>query len=225
MKLRRAALADLDFLADLYADEDVRPWLAAGGRYDADGLRTQIERFDAEPAAAGLLVIELDGEPVGAMAWERVNERSRIAQLGGLAIHPAFRGRRLADEAARMLQTASRPRARLPPAAARGVRLQRAGAAPRGAGRLRPRGREAEGLPPRRGVGRRRPLRPDRGRPQRALSQPSRRPRTGPPRSAIPWRSPVTISSCLSDEAVAASSARASSAKSKPALSSSSAAT
>ena len=104
MNLRRAALADVDFLAELYADEDVRPWLAAGGRYDADGLRTQIERFDAEPGAAGLLVIELDGEPVGAMAWERVNERSRIAHLGGLAIHPAFRGRRLADEAARMLQ-------------------------------------------------------------------------------------------------------------------------
>ena len=38
------------------------------------------------------------------MAWERVNERSRIAHLGGLAIHPAFRGRRLADEAARLLQ-------------------------------------------------------------------------------------------------------------------------
>jgi RimJ/RimL family protein N-acetyltransferase len=38
------------------------------------------------------------------MAWERVNERSRIAHLGGLAIHPAHRGRRLADEAARLLQ-------------------------------------------------------------------------------------------------------------------------
>ena len=30
--------------------------------------------------------------------------RSRIAHLGGLAVHPDFRGRRLADEAARLLQ-------------------------------------------------------------------------------------------------------------------------
>ena len=104
MRLRRATVADVDFLAELYADEDVRPWLAAAGRYDADGLREQIQRFDAQPKAGGLVVIELDGEPAGAMAWERVNERSRIAQLGGLAIHPGFRGRRLADEAARLLQ-------------------------------------------------------------------------------------------------------------------------
>lgn len=104
MRLRRATLADVDFLAGLYADEDVRPWLSAGGRYDRDALRGQIERHDADPDAGGLLVIELDGEPAGALAWERVNVRSRIAQLGGLAIHPDFRGRRIADDAARLLQ-------------------------------------------------------------------------------------------------------------------------
>jgi hypothetical protein len=38
------------------------------------------------------------------MGYERVNERSRIASLGGLAVHPRFRGRRAADEAARLLQ-------------------------------------------------------------------------------------------------------------------------
>ena len=32
------------------------------------------------------------------------NRRSRIARLGGLAVHPRFRGRRLADEAARIFQ-------------------------------------------------------------------------------------------------------------------------
>jgi RimJ/RimL family protein N-acetyltransferase len=104
MRLRPATLADVDFLAELYADEDVRPWLAAAGGYAAGDIRKQIERFDAEPDAGGLLVIELDGERAGALAWERVNERSRIAHLGGLAIHPALRGRRLADEAARLLQ-------------------------------------------------------------------------------------------------------------------------
>ena len=104
MRLRQATLADVDFLAGLYADEDVRPWLAAAGRYDADGIRAQIERSESEPGTGGLLVVELEGERAGAMAWERVNERSRIAHLGGLAIDPSFRGRRLADEAARLLQ-------------------------------------------------------------------------------------------------------------------------
>jgi RimJ/RimL family protein N-acetyltransferase len=104
MRLRPATLADVDFLAELYADEDVRPWLAAAGRYGVDEIRREIERFDTESGAGGLLVIDLDGERAGALAWERVNERSRIAHLGGLAIHPDFRGRRLADEAARLLQ-------------------------------------------------------------------------------------------------------------------------
>ena len=49
-------------------------------------------------------MIEVDGERAGMMGFTRINERSRIARLGGLAIHPDFRGRRLADEAARLLQ-------------------------------------------------------------------------------------------------------------------------
>ena len=104
MKLRPATDDDVEFLVELYADEDVRPFLAAGGRYDADGVREQITRHGAEPDAGGLVVFEVDGERAGATAWDRVNERSRIANLGGLAVHPRFRGRRLADEAARLLQ-------------------------------------------------------------------------------------------------------------------------
>ena len=38
------------------------------------------------------------------MRFERANLRSRIANLGGLAVHPDFRGRRVADEAARLFQ-------------------------------------------------------------------------------------------------------------------------
>ena len=96
---RPATAADVDFLARLYADEDVRPFLAAAGRYDAEAVRERIARHEDEPDAGGLLVFEVDGKRAGAMAWERANERSRIAQLGGLAVHPDFRGRRLADEA------------------------------------------------------------------------------------------------------------------------------
>jgi putative acetyltransferase len=64
----------------------------------------QIRRSLAEPDVHGLLVIEVDGERAGAMEFHQVNEANRIAHLGGLAVHPAFRGRRLADEAARLLQ-------------------------------------------------------------------------------------------------------------------------
>jgi RimJ/RimL family protein N-acetyltransferase len=101
VRLRPAVATDVDFLVELYGDEDVRPFLAGGGRYDAELLQEQLAR---EPGTGELLVIEVDGERAGALAWERVNERSRIAHVGGLAVHPAFRGRRLADAAARLLQ-------------------------------------------------------------------------------------------------------------------------
>jgi RimJ/RimL family protein N-acetyltransferase len=61
-----------------------------------------------EPDEFGRFVIEVEegGEwrRAGVMGFELANRRSRIAQLGGLAIHPDFRGRHLSDEAARLLQ-------------------------------------------------------------------------------------------------------------------------
>jgi RimJ/RimL family protein N-acetyltransferase len=101
VSIRRAEPEDLDFLAGLYAGEDVRPFLAAAGRYDRDGIADQLGR---DPEGGELLVVELDGERAGAMLWERTNVRSRIAHVSGIAIHPDFRGRRLADDAARLLQ-------------------------------------------------------------------------------------------------------------------------
>jgi ribosomal protein S18 acetylase RimI-like enzyme len=64
----------------------------------------EIERSRAEPAEVGVFVIEVDGRPAGTMAFSVDNRRSRIAQLGGLAVHPDFRGRGIADEAARAFQ-------------------------------------------------------------------------------------------------------------------------
>jgi RimJ/RimL family protein N-acetyltransferase len=102
VNIRRARPDDLGFLVELYADDDVRPFLAdGGGRYDADALEAEIA---AEPEQGELLVIEVDGEPAGAMRWRLESERNRIAHLGGIAVHPSFRGRRLADDAARLLQ-------------------------------------------------------------------------------------------------------------------------
>jgi putative acetyltransferase len=93
---RRARPGDVEFMASLATHEQVAPYLAPVRVSDAD-----IARSDAEPEAFGRFVIEVDGQPAGTMGFERVNERSRIAQLGGLAVHPDFRGRRVADEAAR----------------------------------------------------------------------------------------------------------------------------
>jgi len=101
VRLRRATPADLDFLVELYTDEDVRPFLAAGRDYDRNSV---LERLAQDPQAGALLVIELEGEPAGAMAWELLYRRSRIVHVSGIAVHPRFRGRRLADEAARLLQ-------------------------------------------------------------------------------------------------------------------------
>jgi RimJ/RimL family protein N-acetyltransferase len=99
--IRPARADDVDFLVELYADEDVRPFLAAAGSYDREGVA---ERVAQDPDEGGVIVVELDGERAGAMAWELRNRRSAIVHVSGLAVHPRFRGRRLADDAARLLQ-------------------------------------------------------------------------------------------------------------------------
>ncbi|MGE5689347.1 MAG: GNAT family N-acetyltransferase [Pseudomonadota bacterium] len=102
--IRRAAPDDLDFLVELLNHDEVDPYLAASRDADREALADEIERSGREPEAFGRFVIEVDGERAGAMRYERSNRRSRIARLGGLAVHPSFRGRRTADEAARLLQ-------------------------------------------------------------------------------------------------------------------------
>ncbi len=103
-RLRRATPADADFLAGLVTHEDVEPFLAAVRPKDRDAVLAEIERSEREPEHFGVFVIEVDGEPAGTMSFEAANRRSRIANLFGLAVHPAFRGRRIADEAARLFQ-------------------------------------------------------------------------------------------------------------------------
>lgn len=104
VQIRRAELGDLDFLVELMSHEEVEPFLAAVRVRDEDGLRVEIERSLVEPDEFGRFVIEVDGEPAGVLGFQVANRRSRIADLGGLAVHPNFRGRRLADEAARQFQ-------------------------------------------------------------------------------------------------------------------------
>ena len=102
--IRRARLDDLDFLVELVTHEEVQPFLAAVRAADREGILAEIERSEAEPGAFGLFVIEVDGTRAGTMRFIRSNERNRIADLGGLAVHPDFRGGKVADEAARLFQ-------------------------------------------------------------------------------------------------------------------------
>jgi RimJ/RimL family protein N-acetyltransferase len=104
VRIRRAQPDDLDFVVELLSHEEVEPFLAAVRVRDAEGLRAEIDRSLAEPDDFGRFLIEVDGERAGVMGFEVANRRSRIANLGGLAVHPDFRGRRLADEAARQFQ-------------------------------------------------------------------------------------------------------------------------
>ena len=104
IELRRATADDADFLVELYADEDVEPFLGPRNPRRRDEMLEEIERSQSEPRRHGRMIIEVDGEPAGALAYDERSEANRIAHLGGVAVHPAFRGRRIADDAARLLQ-------------------------------------------------------------------------------------------------------------------------
>ena len=108
VRIRRATHDDVDFMLGVFADDDVRPYLAAGGAFDREALLGELERQERDPDAFGRFLIELrEGDEwrrAGTMGFEGVNERSRIARLERLAVHPDFRGRHLGDEAARLFQ-------------------------------------------------------------------------------------------------------------------------
>jgi RimJ/RimL family protein N-acetyltransferase len=104
VELRRAKPPDADFLVELLADDEVRQFLGPRTAAARDEVLEEIARSLAEPTRFGRFVIEEDGEPAGMLGFHVVNERSRIARLERLAVHPAFRGHRLADEAARLFQ-------------------------------------------------------------------------------------------------------------------------
>ena len=107
-RLRRASADDVDFLLELSSHDDIEPYLRAIRPRDRDALLEEIEQSRAEPRESGRFVIEVEEDgawrPAGIMGFDVANKRSRIANLGGLAVHPDYRGRRLADDAARVFQ-------------------------------------------------------------------------------------------------------------------------
>jgi RimJ/RimL family protein N-acetyltransferase len=108
VRIRRARPEDVDFLVELANHEEVEPYLAGGRARDREAVAAADEQSSREPDDYGRFVIEVDDgaeagwQLAGSMAFEVKNRRSRIAHLYGLAVHPDFRGQRLADEAARM---------------------------------------------------------------------------------------------------------------------------
>jgi RimJ/RimL family protein N-acetyltransferase len=104
VSIRRATTSDVDFLEGLVTHEEVEPFLAAVGSKERSEILADVERSEREPDAFGMFVIEVDAARAGTMRFELTNRRSRIAQLGGLAVHPDFRGGKVADHAARMFQ-------------------------------------------------------------------------------------------------------------------------
>jgi RimJ/RimL family protein N-acetyltransferase len=101
--LRRATAADVGFLASLAGHEDVEPYMAAVSVREEGELHEEVRRGADEPQHYGRFVIEVDGERAGSMAFEVKNRRSRIANLRSVMLHPDFRGRGLAEAAARRL--------------------------------------------------------------------------------------------------------------------------
>jgi RimJ/RimL family protein N-acetyltransferase len=104
IEIRRARRDDADFLLELVNDEDVRPFLGPMTASERDTVLEEIVRSESEAGVFGRFVIEVDGERAGSMGFHLANERSSIARLERLAVHPRFRGRRVADEAARLFQ-------------------------------------------------------------------------------------------------------------------------
>jgi aminoglycoside 6'-N-acetyltransferase len=90
--LRAAQPNDVPFLVSVVTHPAIAPFLAAVRASDEETVGTEVLRALDEPEAFGVLVIESGGSPVGTVAWRRVNRRSRIAEVSGLALLPEARG-------------------------------------------------------------------------------------------------------------------------------------
>ena len=106
-RLRRAEPRDVEFLVALANHEEIEPFLAAVSAKTAEELAAEVVRSRKAPSEAGRFVLEVPNsggwQSAGALAFEVVNHRSRIASLYSVALEPSFRGRALAEEALRLL--------------------------------------------------------------------------------------------------------------------------
>jgi RimJ/RimL family protein N-acetyltransferase len=101
VSLRVASERDLAFHSKLASHETVAPFLMPGAG-ELERLTRLLELRVRDGRPYGLFVIELDGDPVGALALEPFSERSRICQLTGLMVDPRVRRAGIALEAVRL---------------------------------------------------------------------------------------------------------------------------
>lgn len=101
--MRPARATDVPFLVELVEHPDVAPFLAASRAHETDEVADEIARGEREPDAFGVLVIEVDGRAAGTVTWERVNARSKIVAVSGLALDPSVRGHGLGVAVVRTL--------------------------------------------------------------------------------------------------------------------------
>jgi RimJ/RimL family protein N-acetyltransferase len=108
VRFRRANTDDIPFMLEVITHEDVQPFLGARAAFDEARLAEELARQEREPEAFGRFVIEVRGggawRRAGTMGFERTSEHNRIAHLERLAVHPDFRGRRVADRASHAFQ-------------------------------------------------------------------------------------------------------------------------
>ena len=158
------------FLVGLATHPDVAPYLAAGRVVTADAFVEQIARSEAEPEALGVLVFELDGERGGHRDVGARQPPLADRGVSGIAVDPAFAGE----------ASALRPPGRCNATCSAiggfiGSRWRSTRSTTVGCGTRSARAGCGRRPPPRllagRGMGRRDPLRPARGRARRRLSR------------------------------------------------------
>jgi len=99
--LRAANDGDLSFLSELTSHEMVAPFLMPGAG-EPERLTRLLGLTGQEDRPYGLFMIELGGDPVGALTLEPFSERSRICQVTGLMISPHARRAGIALAALRL---------------------------------------------------------------------------------------------------------------------------
>ena len=88
--LRRAVPDDAELLARLVAHPEVEPFIAPYTERDPAVIR---ERIAAGDDAGHVLIAELEGRAVGTLAFSTRSANSRIANITGVMVDPAVRGR------------------------------------------------------------------------------------------------------------------------------------
>jgi RimJ/RimL family protein N-acetyltransferase len=99
VNIRRVEPRDADFLLALIQHEETRPFLGSRAPATRADVLADIERQDY-----AWFVGEVDGEPVGCVAYEVLSDRHRIVEAGRFAIDPRHRGRGYGIALARAFQ-------------------------------------------------------------------------------------------------------------------------